>query len=434
MRGLSTCVLIFLCAFGALSYRIVQIGDFDTPPFGGDERDYEALAFNLWKGRGLGFFWSDPEWRAPYLRAPETARAVDGLASGFYPTTYRPPAFPALWALTDAVVGRDFGVIRIVNAALMAGAVALAAAIALEFAGIAAAVLAAVLLLQTPDITLFARERQAEPLATLLVSLIVWLWVRSSRRPASIRAAAVSGAVLGLLILSRSMFVFWLPMALLLPASAAVASGAGKWRVRAYCLVACLLVVAPWWTRNIVVTGAFLPTGTQGHINLPSGFSQRALDNEGRWRSNPGDGAAELEAAGIDPFSIEYEVRLAQHRFGLAVAWMRAHPGDVVRLMGLHVWQELRPRRGRTDWMLVIGAAALALGLFYRHPGTPTVALALAAMLASVALTWGSIGKFVVPVLPTAMAMIAAMVVTIVALVLRTVRRDSSVARNATVR
>ena len=107
-------------------------------------------------------------------------------------------------------------------------------------------------------------------------------------------------------------------------------------------MIACLLVVAPWWARNIAITGAFLPTGSQGHINLPAGFSQRALDNEGRGRSNSGDGAQELEAAGIDPHSLEYEVRLAQHRFALARAWMRSHPREVIELMGLHVWQELR--------------------------------------------------------------------------------------------
>ena len=186
MRRTLTCLLIFAVTFGVLSYRIVHIGAFDEPPLGGDERDYEALAYNLWKGRGFGFFWSDPEWRAPYLRVPEAAGAVEGLESGYYPTTYRPPAFPMLWAATHAIAGRDFGLIRIVNAALMAGAVAFAAATALQFAGIAAAVLTAALLLQSPDVTLFARERQAEPLATFFVSLLVWLWVSNSQRPPSV--------------------------------------------------------------------------------------------------------------------------------------------------------------------------------------------------------------------------------------------------------
>jgi 4-amino-4-deoxy-L-arabinose transferase-like glycosyltransferase len=410
-----TCVLVFLVTFGVLSYRIVRVGGFHDPPHGGDERDYEALSYNLWKGRGFGFFWSDPDWRAPYLRVPEAAGAVQGLESGYYPTTYRPPAFPMLWAVTHAIAGRDFGLIRLVNAALMAGAVACAAAVALQFAGVAAALLTTVLLLQTPDVTLFARERQAEPLATFLVSLLVWLWVLNSQRPPSIRAAVASGTVLGLLMLSRSIFVLWLPFAAFMPTGKAVPDGAARWRVRACGVLVCLLVVAPWWVRNVVVTGAFLPTGSQGHINLPAGFSQRALDNEGRWRSNPDDGALALETSGVDPYSLEYEVRLAQHRFSLAVAWMRAHPADVLRLMGLHVWQELRTRRDRTDWTLLVPAVLVALAVLRRHRGARAVAVALTAMVVSVALTWGSIGKFILPVLPTVVATIAAAVIAVAA-------------------
>ena len=416
-----TFLVIFLVAFGVITVRIVRIGGLNRPPIGGDERDYEALAFNIWKGRGFGFFWSDPEWQAPYLRGPATARAVEGLASGYYPTTYRPPAFPTLWALTHAVMGRNFGAIRILNAALMAGAVALAALVALEFAGIPAAVLTMVMLLLSPDVTLFARERQAEALATFFVSLLTWIWVSKSGGPPSLRAAAVSGAVLGLLILSRSNFVFFLPLAVLIPVWASARGSPGRWIVSACCVLACLLVVAPWWTRNIVVTGAFLPTGSQGHINLPAGFSQRALDNEGRWRSNDDDGG--LEASGIDPYSIEFEVRLAEQRFARALEWMRAHPREVVNLMGLHIWQELRVRRGRTDWTLLVPAIVVALVFFRRHPGTPIIALILAAMLMSIALTWGSVGKFIVPVHPVTVAIVAAMAVAIAASVVSAVRR-----------
>lgn len=277
---------IFFVTFGVLAARVSTPDLYDPPP-GGDERDYEALAYNLWKGRGFGSFWSDPEWRAPYLSVPSAAGAVRDLESNYYLTTYRPPAFPALWALTYHAAGRDFGTIRFVNAALMAAAVTLAAAIALEFA---------------------------------------------------------------------SIFVIWLPAAMLMPARPSLRGGTRRWVERACCVGACLLVVGPWWMRNIILTGAFLPTGTQGPINLTAGFSQRALDNEGRWRSNSGDGAKEIEDAGVDPYSVEYEVRLARHRSALARDWMWDHPREVLQLMGLHVWQEFRTRRARTDWALLLPA------------------------------------------------------------------------------
>ena len=62
LKALSFAVIFFV-TFGVLAARISTPDLYDPPP-GGDERDYEALAYNLWKGRGFGYFWSDAEWRA----------------------------------------------------------------------------------------------------------------------------------------------------------------------------------------------------------------------------------------------------------------------------------------------------------------------------------------------------------------------------------
>jgi 4-amino-4-deoxy-L-arabinose transferase-like glycosyltransferase len=414
---------IFLIAFGLFIGRARAAGgDLSEPPLGGDQRDYEAIAFNLWKGRGFGYYWSDPQWREPYLRSPRFTAALGDRRSDYYPTTYRPPLFPALWAAVYSVAGRNIAVVRIMNCALMAGAITLAAAIAAHFAGLVAAPVAAILLLQSPHLTQYSRELLTEALATFLVSLLVWLWVSRSELPVSDRAAAISGVVLGLLVLARSIFVLWLPIALLMPGRS-VSGRSGIWRARAVCVLACALVVAPWWTRNIIVTGAFLPMGSQGPINLPAGFSQRALDNQGRWRSNPGDGAPELIAAGVDPFSLEYEVRLARHRSALATGWMRDNPQEVVRLMGLHVWQELRPRRSPTAWDFLFPAAVVALLYFRRRPGILPVTLVLCATLLSIALTWGATGRFMVPVQPLMLALVSAMVVSTTGLLVSGLRR-----------
>ena len=49
--------------------------------------------------------------------------------SEYYPTAYRPPALPVMLSVIYAVAGRNFAVWRIVNCAIVAGAVTLAAAI-----------------------------------------------------------------------------------------------------------------------------------------------------------------------------------------------------------------------------------------------------------------------------------------------------------------
>jgi hypothetical protein len=421
-----TYAAIFLAAFATFLSRAHRSGTMNDPPRGGDARDYEAIAFNLWKGRGFGYYWSDAEWQEPYRRSPRF-RAALGRESEYYPTTYRPPALPALLALVYAVAGRNFAAWVVLNCAFVAGAVTLGAAIAVHFGGLLAAPVAAFLILQSPELSDLSREIMTEGLAAFLVSLLAWLWVTGGRKPVSNRMAAVSGVVLGALVLARSIFVLWLPIALFTPgrdessggdpdASAFRARWGGRklWLARAVCIVAAVLVVGPWWVRNIVVTRAFLPMGSQGPINLPAGFSQRALDNQGRWRSNAGDGARELIAEGVSPLSLEYEVRLAKVRSATTLKWMREHPLDVLRLMRMHVWQELRPRRGTTAWNLLLPAAVAALLYFRKTPGVTVVGLILCANIFSIAMTWGATGRFMVPVQPLLLALVGAMAISIV--------------------
>jgi hypothetical protein len=334
---------------------------------------------------------------------------------------------PAILALVYSAAGRNFAAWVVLNCAFVAAAVTLGAAIAVHFAGLAAAPLAAFLILQSPELSELSREVMTEGLATFLVSLLAWLWVSGGAKPVSIRMAAASGAVLGALVLARSIFVLWLPIALLLPgrdeppeASEGTRPafrrrwrGSRLLRARAVCVLAAVLVVAPWWVRNIVITRAFLPMGSQGPINLPAGFSQRALDNQGRWRSNAGDGARELIAEGVSPLSLEYEVRLAKVRSALTLKWMREHPMDVLRLMRMHVWQELRPRRGPLIWNLLLPGAVLALLYFRKSAGALVVGLILCANIFSIALTWGATGRFMVPVQPLLLALVSAMAVSL---------------------
>jgi hypothetical protein len=93
---------------------------------------------------------------------------------------------------------------------------------------------------------------------------------------------------------------------------------------------------------------------------------------------------------------------------------MREHPLDVLRLMRMHVWQELRPRRGTTAWNLLLPAAVAALLYFRKTPGVTVVGLILCANIFSIAMTWGATGRFMVPVQPLLLALVGAMAISIV--------------------
>lgn len=399
--------MIFAVALATYVSRAHDSGRLANPPEPGDSHDYDAIAYNLWKLRGYGYYWSDPEYRAPYI-GRSGYRSLLSRESEYYPTAYRPPLLPVVLSAVYAVTDRNFAAWRLLNCAIFAGAVTLAAAIAAHFGGLLAAPLTAWVVLQSPQLTRYSQMFMTEGLAALLVTLLAYLFVRNSRRPWTTRAALGCGLVLGTLLASRSIFALWILLAFMIP-PVQDASGARRvWLGKAVCVLACFLVISPWWIRNILVTGAFMPTGTQAPLNLPMGFGPRALKYEGIWRSNPGDGTEELREANVNPFSMEYEVRLAQIRSGIALKWMRENPVDVLRLMWLHVWQEVRPR-GRMPWDALLPAGCVALLFFRRTRPAGALAIMLFAQLMSVALTWGAGGRFLVPVHPLLMALVCAM-------------------------
>jgi hypothetical protein len=402
--------VIFVTAFATYVTRIVNGGGFHAPPEAGDGHDYDAIAFNVWRGVGFGYEWSNEEYRKPY----EGIRRYGGLLSRkseYYPTTYRPPAMPLLLSGVYAITGRNFAAWRVVNCAIMAGAVTAAAAIAAHFAGLPAAVIAAGIALQSRDLTRYAGMFMTEPLATLMVVLLTWTWVRQAADGWTTGRAIASGLAMGGLLGARTIFILSTPILLLLPGRDRSFGSRFAWKTKAICLAVAIAVIGPWWIRNIVVLDAFMPLGTQGGINLPMGFGPRALRHNGMWASNPGDGWPEIAAQKLDV--VTSEVMLAKYRQKLAVTWMLNNPRDVVWLMWLHVSQELKPGRDFfSKWLLPL--AAVAAVVLARSPGVWTVVLVVCANILGIAMTYSAGGRFMVPMQPLLIALVAAALVSVV--------------------
>jgi hypothetical protein len=396
---------IFCAAFATYLMRVSSGDALRQPPEAGDGHDYDAIAFNVWRGRGFGYEWSNEEWRRPYEGIPRY-RLLLTRQSEFYPTTYRPPAMPYLLSIVYAMTDRSFAAWRILNCGITAGAVTAAAGIAGEFAGLPGAILAAGIALQSRELTRYSGMLMTEALATFMATLLAWTWIRNAKHGWTTSSAAASGAVLGGLIASRTLFVLWTPVVLLLPGNDFSFHSRFAWRMKAICLAIALLVMTPWFVRNIMVTKAFMPLGTQGGINLPMGFGPRAFRSQGIWASNPGDGWPEIAAQKLDV--VTSEVMLAKHRSKLTIGWMLGHPAEVLALMRLHVWQEIRPRGDRfANWLLPLaGVAVLVLG---KSREVWVLALMIGANLLSIAMTYSASGRFMVPMQPLMIALIAAM-------------------------
>src|SRR5205807_3103364 len=123
-----------------------------------------------------------------------------------------------------------------------------------------------------------------ETLAILFIALVAWSLIRlaeSARRS----AAVACGLSAGLLVLSRSIYVLWLPFLAVLVI----------WLVkrrRALALTAIFLTVAialqfPWWIRNCRVLGTFMPLGTEGGVSLYAAYSDLALQHDHWWNAAP---------------------------------------------------------------------------------------------------------------------------------------------------
>jgi hypothetical protein len=400
---------IFLTAFATYSTRIVNGGGLREPPEAGDGHDYDAIAFNVWSGRGFGYEWSNEEWRKPYEGIPRY-RPMLTRQSEFYPTTYRPPGMPLLLSGVYAVLGRNFAAWRIVNCGISAGAVTAASAIAMQIAGPAAAVLTAAIVLQSRDLTRYASMFMTEPLATLMVALLTLAWVRQASQGWTIAGAAAAGLAMGGLLAARTIFILSVPILAILPGKDKSFGSRFAWKPKAICLAVAIAVISPWWIRNTIVLDAFMPLGTQGGINLPMGFGPRALRFEGVWHSNPEDGWPEIAAQKLD--TVTSEVMLAKYRQTLAIHWMLDNPRDVLRLMWLHVSQELKPgQEFFNKWLLPLAAVA-ALVLFQSRAAW-TVVLVVCANILSIAMTYSAHGRFMVPMQPLLVSLLSAGLVTV---------------------
>jgi hypothetical protein len=414
--------IIFLVSFGVYVSRAATSGAFREPPESGDGHDYDAIAYNVWKGRGYGYVWSDEEWRRPYMGIPRY-RLLLTRKGDFYPTTYRPPAMPYLLSGVYAVAGRNFTAWRVVNCGVTAGAITTAAIISAQVAGLPAAVLTAGVALQSRELTRYSAMFMTEPLATLMVALLTYAWVRNALKGWTIRGAIASGVAMGALLAARTIFILSVPILLVLPGADLAFRSKFAWKTKAICLAVAIAVISPWWIRNMVVTRAVMPLGTQGGINLPMGFGPRALRHQGVWASNPGDGWPEIAALNLD--IVTSEVMLAQHRTRLTLNWMMENPGEVVQLMRLHVWQELKPGRDMLVKWLLPAAAAAAL-LLFRSPVAWVIVLVVGANISSIAMTYSAGGRFMVPVQPLLIALASAGAVTAARQALTLVRGASA--------
>ncbi len=405
---------IFLTALVSNVISLALFGAWDQPPRKGDGLEYDNIALNLVRGRGFGYFLDDPEYREPYFqdsdsdrhRLPDADRT--GRSRSYGLTARRPPAFPFALAVIYRVFGRDFLIWRLLNCAIIAVAVALAAAFAWRVAAAFPAMAVGVVGVCDPLLKRNAGYFLTDGPACLGVILLAWSLVLLLERKKMIYVA-LCGVTLAALLLLRSIFVLWYPSVLVLvvwcwtrlvpscqPKRATTGAAVGVF------MAVALLLPLPWWVRNCVVLDAVMPLGTQGGMGLPGGYSDTAVRADGIWIDPHTWGCFDPlydQMRGRRLSAIELE--RAQARFGTraVLVWIDRNPHLLVGL-AMSKLVTLWTHRPKIYFPLLLGLGCLGLRWTCRRPAAviPWALVACNSLAIMVTYTTRS-GRFQVPVL-----------------------------------
>ncbi len=225
--GLIVTVALLVRVGGLFVYGIDQSGD---------AVEYDRIAWNVEQGHGYSLSTSAP----------------------FSWTTQREPSYPLFLALIYSLLGHHAAAVVILQCLL--GVVA--CLVIYEIARLiyedhfVACVAGAVNAVYVP-IVIFNFRLYSETMAIVLMAGIAYLFVRLEARPSSWKCYAVLGMVMGLLALTKSVFLL-LP-AVMLPLLALKIRDTSRtvWRA-ATCLGAMALVLMPWALINRAVHGSLV--------------------------------------------------------------------------------------------------------------------------------------------------------------------------------
>jgi 4-amino-4-deoxy-L-arabinose transferase-like glycosyltransferase len=272
------------------------LGYWVDKPLTHDEREYLALAANVWQGRGF-------------------TQVLPGEAVGAVQQFGRAPLYPLFLApLTafdaDLSAGRlppDVpSAVKVAQSAVGALTVWVIALIAGRVAGPRAAAAAALLAAIYPPLVWICAYALSEAVYAALALASVWCLGRVTDRqftphpdplPARLRQGSVgqasgergllvaAGLLAGLASLTRPAMLFFLPLAALLLLWRAASWRDGVLRAAVFSLVA-LVPIAPWTVRNVATYGRVVLIASEGGVTFWTGNHREAI-GEGDLAANP---------------------------------------------------------------------------------------------------------------------------------------------------
>jgi hypothetical protein len=408
-----------LCFAAGLTWSLIFHEPLLGPPGSmGDDVYFENIGWQLSKGRGISFDFTDKEWRLPFEEENfkgENDWILNLRAAG--PTTSRSPGLPLLIAAVYSVFGRDFLVVRLVVLTMMAAACAwLVQRVARQFGWLAAS-LGLVTLLLDGFVWRTAGQFMSEgPALGITVALCGWVWLLSSRgeqKSWSTRLGWLGAGVLFAVgILVRANMNVWLLMIVI---GLAILLGIRfvlrrDWQTL---FVAALLfgigvaaIAFPWWIRNCQVTGGFAPSGTSGSFGLVGGYCDAAFADFGNWSIEASVESQErtLARPGVRGLPLaQQEYQMGLESTAAAEEWARANWKKLPQLVGMKMLSHLgfyrQPLLLQIVNGLILFGAVLGCWSTRRSLGV-WIGLVVVLSLVTTGLTWPHYGRYSIPFRP----------------------------------
>ncbi len=314
----------------ALALRLVALWLTWGRGYVGDPAAYMTLAHNLIAGHGFGLFGHGMEQKALF-----------------------PPLYPFLLAAVGSVFPLNQPTIFALNFAIDLAAAWVIAQLARELGF--KPLLAVAIYLLWPSNVLFVSTPNKEGLTSLLCVLAAWFAVR--------KAPVRFGLASGLLALTQPGLAT-LPafFAILLRVPILVSAGIAA------------LVMLPWWIRNYIVLGTFVPLTTASGASLWEG----TFSPNGYWLVPP------------KRLLVGDELRFSQVSAAEAWAWIKAHPSEYAR----HILGKLVRAFGNGWWPMdrLTRMDLPRPALFVFAP----ISIALTATLTSLGIAGGIVARSIV--------------------------------------
>lgn len=175
----------------------------------------------------------------------------DGFSLGGEKTMFREPAYPFFLFLNYKIFGVNTNVVRVEQFILLFLIIYLTYIISYKVFGVLTARIASVAVAGLPIFPIYATDLISEIFAALLVVLFAYVFIRSMESQSK-GSPWIAGLVFGILILTKSIFIF-LPI-LILPIYLARGRKDGLKNILIF-LFAVFIVVSPWVYRNYINFG-----------------------------------------------------------------------------------------------------------------------------------------------------------------------------------